>query len=40
VVKIEMPPLKGRSEDIVKLAALFMERFLSSLCMPALRLDA
>ncbi|UOA29301.1 sigma-54 dependent transcriptional regulator [Pseudosulfitobacter sp. DSM 107133] len=40
VMKIEMPPLKDRSEDIVDLAALFMEQFSTALGMPALRLDA
>ncbi|GLT11081.1 sigma-54-dependent Fis family transcriptional regulator [Sulfitobacter porphyrae] len=40
VVEIEMPPLKDRSEDIVELAALFMEQFSTVLGMPALRLDA
>tara|TARA_R110002049_G_scaffold188402_2_gene356799 strand:- start:12113 stop:13468 length:1356 start_codon:yes stop_codon:yes gene_type:complete len=40
VVQIEMPPLKDRSEDIVELAALFMEQFSTVLGMPALRLDA
>ncbi|ASM74556.1 MULTISPECIES: sigma-54-dependent transcriptional regulator [Roseobacteraceae] len=39
VVKIEMPPLRDRSEDIVELAALFMEQFSTVLGMPALRLD-
>ncbi|KUP90704.1 sigma-54-dependent transcriptional regulator [Tritonibacter horizontis] len=39
VVNIEMPPLKDRIEDIVELAALFMEQFSLSLGMPALELD-
>ncbi|WP_028956828.1 sigma-54 dependent transcriptional regulator [Sulfitobacter sp. 20_GPM-1509m] len=39
VMKIEMPPLKDRSEDIVDLAALFMDQFSTALGMPALRLD-
>ncbi|WP_341642069.1 sigma-54-dependent transcriptional regulator [Phycobacter sp. K97] len=39
VVKIEMPPLRERIEDIVELAALFMEQFSATLAMPALELD-
>ena len=39
VVNIEMPPLRDRVEDIVELAALFMEQFATSLGMPALDLD-
>jgi DNA-binding NtrC family response regulator len=40
VVNIQMPPLKERVEDIVELAALFMEQFSTTLAMPALELDA
>ncbi|WP_204114436.1 sigma-54-dependent transcriptional regulator [Shimia biformata] len=39
VVKIEMPPLSSRSEDIVELASFFMARFSRMLGMPALELD-
>ncbi|WP_299606581.1 sigma-54 dependent transcriptional regulator [uncultured Tateyamaria sp.] len=39
VVKIHMPPLKDRMEDIVELAAHFMEQFSASLAMPSLDLD-
>ncbi|ASP22358.1 transcriptional regulatory protein ZraR [Antarctobacter heliothermus] len=39
VLRIEMPPLRDRSEDIVELAALFMMHFSKALGMPALRLD-
>ncbi|KAJ57171.1 Fis family transcriptional regulator [Actibacterium mucosum KCTC 23349] len=39
VVKVEMPPLHERSEDIVELAAHFMEQFSRSLGLPALALD-
>jgi len=39
VVNIEMPPLKERVEDIVELAAQFMEQFSLSLGMPALEMD-
>ncbi len=39
VVKIEMPPLCVRSEDIVELAALFMMQFSATLGMPSLDLD-
>ena len=40
VVEVAMPPLKDRSEDIVELAAMFMQQFSTALGMPALRLDA
>ncbi|SNS27340.1 sigma-54-dependent transcriptional regulator [Tropicimonas sediminicola] len=39
VVTIEIPPLRDRSEDIVELAARFMEQFANTLGMPALDLD-
>ena len=39
VVEIKMPPLKERVEDIVELAALFMEQFAISLGMAALELN-
>jgi DNA-binding NtrC family response regulator len=39
VMRIEMPPLRERSEDIVELAAMFMRHFATTLCMPALALD-
>lgn len=39
VVNIGMPPLKERVEDIVELAALFMEQFSTTLGMPALELN-
>jgi DNA-binding NtrC family response regulator len=39
VVKIEMPPLRERIEDIIELAALFMEQFSATLGMPALELN-
>lgn len=39
VVQIAMPPLSARSEDIVELAAHFMEQNASALGMPALGLD-
>ncbi len=39
VVKVEMPPLRDRSEDIVELAALFMTQFSTTLGMPSLDLD-
>lgn len=39
VVKIEMPPLTNRSEDIVELASFFMSQFSRMLGMPALDLD-
>ncbi|MEK0165403.1 sigma-54 dependent transcriptional regulator [Phaeobacter sp. JH20_36] len=40
IVNIQMPPLRERVEDIVELAALFMEQFSTTLAMPALELDA
>jgi DNA-binding NtrC family response regulator len=39
VMRIEMPPLRERSEDIVELAALFMRQFATTLGMPGLALD-
>lgn len=36
VMKLELPPLQRRSEDIVELAAFFMNQFSKSLGMPAL----
>ncbi|KIC45556.1 sigma-54 dependent transcriptional regulator [Tateyamaria sp. ANG-S1] len=39
VVKIDMPPLKDRMDDIVELAAHFMAQFSASLAMPSLELD-
>ncbi|WP_299044753.1 sigma-54 dependent transcriptional regulator [uncultured Tateyamaria sp.] len=39
VVKIEMPPLKDRMDDIVELAAHFMAQFSASLAMPSLDLN-
>jgi DNA-binding NtrC family response regulator len=39
VVEIAMPPLRERVEDIVELAALFMEQFAVRLGMPALELN-
>ena len=39
VVKIHMPPLKDRMDDIVELAAHFMAQFSASLAMPSLDLD-
>lgn len=39
VVRIEMPPLRDRSEDIVELAALFMDQFSTALGAKALELD-
>ncbi|MGP6085739.1 sigma-54-dependent transcriptional regulator [Antarctobacter jejuensis] len=39
VLKIEMPPLCDRSEDITELAALFMQHFSKALGLPALKLD-
>ncbi|MDP5219095.1 sigma-54 dependent transcriptional regulator [Ruegeria sp. 2205SS24-7] len=39
VVKIDMPPLKDRMEDIIELAAYFMAQFSASLAMPSLQLD-
>jgi DNA-binding NtrC family response regulator len=40
VMEVSMPPLRERSEDIVELAALFMDQFAVSLGMPVLDLDA
>ena len=40
VVEIEMPPLQDRAEDIVELAAHFMELFSATLGMPKLDLDS
>lgn len=40
VMRIEMPLLRDRSEDIVELAAYFMNFFTASLGMPKLELDA
>ncbi|CUH77714.1 Transcriptional regulatory protein ZraR [Tritonibacter multivorans] len=40
VVRIQMPTLRERVEDIVELAALFMDQFSASLGMPKLELDA
>lgn len=40
VVRIQMPPLRERVEDIVELAALFMEQFSASLGMPKLEFDS
>ncbi|MBP0484757.1 sigma-54-dependent transcriptional regulator [Sagittula salina] len=40
VVRIHMPPLKDRSEDITELAALFMQQFSTTLGLPALDLPA
>ncbi|WP_300533225.1 sigma-54 dependent transcriptional regulator [uncultured Mameliella sp.] len=39
VLRIEMPPLSDRSEDIVELAALFIQHFSRSLGLPELKLD-
>lgn len=39
VVGIEMPALKDRTEDIVELAAHFMEQLSKSLALPSLELD-
>lgn len=39
VVRIEMPPLRDRSEDITELAALFIRHFSKALGMPELKLD-
>ncbi|MQY44069.1 response regulator [Epibacterium sp. SM1969] len=39
VVQIEMPPLKDRVEDIVELAAFFMEQFSTTLGMPPMALN-
>lgn len=40
VMRIDMPPLRDRAEDIVELAAMFMHRFSTTLGMPSLDLDA
>ncbi|MEQ5870987.1 sigma-54-dependent Fis family transcriptional regulator [Sagittula sp. NFXS13] len=40
VVRIDMPPLKDRLEDITELAALFMQQSATSLGLPALDLSA
>ncbi|MEO1550894.1 MAG: sigma-54 dependent transcriptional regulator [Pseudomonadota bacterium] len=39
VVRMDMPPLSDRSEDIVELAAYFMAQFSTLLGMPPLELD-
>ncbi|MEL7097365.1 MAG: sigma-54 dependent transcriptional regulator [Pseudomonadota bacterium] len=39
VVRIDMPPLRNRMDDIVELAATFMEQFSKTLGMPSLELD-
>lgn len=39
VVRIAMPPLRDRAEDIVELAAVYMEHFATALGMPGLALD-
>lgn len=39
IMRIEMPPLSERSEDIVELAAHFVDEFATSLAMPGLELD-
>ncbi|MEE2945493.1 MAG: sigma-54 dependent transcriptional regulator [Pseudomonadota bacterium] len=39
VVDIAMSPLKERAEDIVELAALFMDQFSKTLALPSLELD-
>ncbi|MAC82417.1 MAG: sigma-54-dependent Fis family transcriptional regulator [Rhodobacteraceae bacterium] len=39
VVRVDMPRLRDRSEDIVLLAAHFMQQFSQTLAMPALELD-
>ncbi|MCL6282627.1 sigma-54 dependent transcriptional regulator [Ruegeria sp. 2012CJ41-6] len=39
VVKIDMPPLRDRMDDIVELAAYFMAQFSAALAMPSLQLD-
>ncbi|WP_425039009.1 sigma-54-dependent transcriptional regulator [Primorskyibacter sp. S187A] len=39
VVQVAMPRLQDRSEDIVELAALFMQQFATTLGVPALELD-
>lgn len=40
VVRVEMPFLKDRAEDITELAALFMKQHSNALGLPALELDA
>ncbi|WP_108263472.1 sigma-54-dependent transcriptional regulator [Mangrovicoccus ximenensis] len=39
VLRVEMPPLSERSDDILELAALFMTQFSRALGMPGLELD-
>ncbi|WP_068114590.1 sigma-54-dependent transcriptional regulator [Tropicimonas marinistellae] len=39
VITMELPPLRERSEDIVELAAHFMEHYSNTLGMPSLDLD-
>lgn len=39
VMRVDMPPLSERSEDIVELAAGFMKHFANALAMPSLELD-
>lgn len=39
VMRVDMPPLRDRSEDIVELAAHFMSQFATTLGMPSLALD-
>jgi DNA-binding NtrC family response regulator len=39
VVSIDMPDLKDRSDDIVELAALFMDQMSKTLALPGLELD-
>jgi len=39
VFRIEMPPLRERTEDIVELAAYFMSEFSRSLSLPALEMN-
>ncbi len=39
VVKVEMPPLRDRADDIVELASLFMQQFSTALGMARLDLD-
>lgn len=39
VMRVDMPPLRNRSEDIVELAAHFMSQFATTLGMPSLALD-
>lgn len=39
VMSIEMPPLRERSEDIVELAALFVDQFSTTLAIPSIDLD-